>query len=65
MQHAETAPIERTLDGAEDVEALAGLRETPLSQLAPDRVKAVAGRVKALDRRRAKVSVARFNSSGT
>lgn len=62
MQIVEIEPTRRAADEPEDVEALAGLRETPLSRLEPDRVKAVAGRVKELHRRRSAVAVAAFNS---
>ncbi|MDG6106399.1 hypothetical protein Daura_27435 [Dactylosporangium aurantiacum] len=62
MQQTETASNAPTAAVREDVAALAGLRETPLSQLTPDRVKAAADRIKQLHRRRAAVPVAKFNS---
>ncbi|MEV0129776.1 hypothetical protein AB0H83_15120 [Dactylosporangium sp. NPDC050688] len=62
MQQAETELKTPTAATREDVAALVGLRETPLSRLAPDRVQAAAGRIKELHRRRTTVPVAKFNS---
>ena len=63
MQQPDTRATASAPGRSDDVEALAGLRTTTLSRLAPDRVKVVADRAKELHRRRTKVSVAAFNSS--